>query len=52
MAGVEGMEEGQVGEMGAPNGKSLNVVPKRRTSVGHNDSKTVETLTTDFQPFL
>lgn len=52
MAGVEGMAEGQVGEMGAPNGKSLNVVPKRRTSVGHNDSKTVETLTTDFQPFL
>lgn len=52
MAGVEGAAEGQVGEMGAPNGKSLNVVPKRWTLVGHGDSKTGEMLMTYFQPFF
>lgn len=52
MAGVEGMAEGQVGEMGAPNEKTSNVVPKRWTLVGHDDSKTEEMLMTDFQPFL
>lgn len=39
VAGVEGMTEGQGGGMGAPNRKSLNVVPKSWTPIGHDDSK-------------